>query len=157
MDAVNLASKIAKLVSFYGDTEVSVTPDESTVHKRLGEAYPVVFTATAGVNDKELEEYQRALDYQRLVGGRIGNVEAEIRCDGLEIARAAGLEIGEFGGDFGVKDGIYARNFGGGPGTGSVGMPVASPIWRPIMLCGSMTVHPATSAGATFAAIWCSG
>ena len=62
MDALNLASKIARLVSFYGDTEVSVTPDESTVHKRLGEAYPVVFTATAGVNDKDLEEYQRALE-----------------------------------------------------------------------------------------------
>ena len=61
-NALNLASKIAKLVSFYGDTEVSVTPDERSVHKRLGETYPVVFTATAGVNDKDLDEYQQALE-----------------------------------------------------------------------------------------------
>ena len=39
MNALNLASKIARLVSFYGDTEVSVTPDESTVHKRLGDPF----------------------------------------------------------------------------------------------------------------------
>jgi hypothetical protein len=62
LDALNLASKIARLVSFYGDTEVSVTPDERSVHKRPGETYPVVFTATAGVDDKDLDEYQRAVE-----------------------------------------------------------------------------------------------
>jgi hypothetical protein len=31
------------------------------------------------------EEYQRALDYQRLVGGRIGNVEASCSQDGVQI------------------------------------------------------------------------
>lgn len=31
------------------------------------------------------EEYQRALDYQRLVGGRIGNVEAACQQDGVQV------------------------------------------------------------------------
>ncbi len=31
------------------------------------------------------EEYERALDYQRLVGGRIGNVEASCKQDGVQI------------------------------------------------------------------------
>ncbi|HEX6164133.1 MAG TPA: hypothetical protein VFZ31_12255 [Vicinamibacterales bacterium] len=62
MDALNLASKIARLVSFYSDTQVSVAADEPFVHKPLGVNKYVAFEATAGVSDEDLAEYQRALE-----------------------------------------------------------------------------------------------
>jgi hypothetical protein len=62
MDAVNLASKIAKLVSFYSDSQVSVAADQNFIHKPIGPNQYVAFEATAGVSDKDLEEYRRALE-----------------------------------------------------------------------------------------------
>lgn len=61
MDAFGLVAKIGKLVSFYGDTQVSVTPEPMSIHKPQGSNEYVAFTATAGVSDKDLEEYERAL------------------------------------------------------------------------------------------------
>jgi hypothetical protein len=62
MDAFGLVARIAKLVSFYGDTQVSVTPDPPRIHKPLGNNEFVGYVATAGVSDKDLEEYQRAVE-----------------------------------------------------------------------------------------------
>ena len=62
MDAVNLASKIARLVSFYNDAQVTVHPDEKSTHKPLGLNKYVAFEAIAGVSDEDLEEYRRALE-----------------------------------------------------------------------------------------------
>ena len=62
MDAVNLASKIARLVSFYSDAQVTVHPDEKSTHKPLGLNKYVAFEAIAGVSDEDLEEYRRALE-----------------------------------------------------------------------------------------------
>ena len=62
MDAVNLASKIARLVSFYNDAQVTVQPDEKSTHKPLGLNKYVAFEAIAGVSDEDLEEYRRALE-----------------------------------------------------------------------------------------------
>ena len=62
MDALNLASKIARLVSFYADAEVTVTPDERSTHKPLGQNKYVAFEAIAGVSEEDLEEYKRALE-----------------------------------------------------------------------------------------------
>lgn len=61
MDAFGLVAKIGKLVSFYGDTQVSVTPEPMSIHKPLGNNEYVAFTATAGVSDKDLEDYERAV------------------------------------------------------------------------------------------------
>jgi len=61
LDAFGLVAKIGKLVSFYGDTQVSVTPEPMSIHKPLGNNEYVAFTATAGVSDKDLEEYERAI------------------------------------------------------------------------------------------------
>lgn len=61
MNAFGLVAKIGKLVSFYGDTQVSVTPEPMFIHKPLGNNEYVAFTATAGVSDKDLEDYERAL------------------------------------------------------------------------------------------------
>ena len=62
MDAVNLASKIARLVSFYGDTQVAVTAEPNYIHKPIGLNEYVGFTATAGVSEEDLKEYRRALE-----------------------------------------------------------------------------------------------
>lgn len=62
MDAVNLASKIARLVSFYSDTQVAVTANPNYIHKPIGLNEYVGFTATAGVSEEDLKEYQRALE-----------------------------------------------------------------------------------------------
>ena len=62
MDAVNLASKIARLVSFYGDSQVNVTADEKFIHKPMGLSKYVAFEAVAGVSDEDLEQYRRALE-----------------------------------------------------------------------------------------------
>jgi hypothetical protein len=61
MDAFGLVAKIAKLVSFYGDTQVSVVPEPRSIHKPLGNNEYVAFTATAGVSDEDLAEYERAV------------------------------------------------------------------------------------------------
>lgn len=62
MDAFGVLAKIAKLVSFYGDTQITVTPDPRNIHKPLGSNEYVGFTATAGVNDRDLEEYRKAVE-----------------------------------------------------------------------------------------------
>ena len=62
MNAVNLASKIARLVSFYSDSQVTVTADPNFIHKPLGNNEYVGFTATAGVSDEDLEQYRRAME-----------------------------------------------------------------------------------------------
>src|SRR2546425_7212210 len=43
----------------------------------------------------------------------------------------------------------------GGAGTTCVGTPAASPICRPIMLCGSMSEQPATKNGVRYEIINC--
>lgn len=61
LDAFGMVAKIGKLVSFYGDTQVSVTGEPRSIHKPIGGNEYAAFHATAGVSDKDLEEYERAL------------------------------------------------------------------------------------------------
>ena len=59
ISAVGSAAKIAKLVSFYSDGQVSVAVEPRSIHKPTAGTSLVAYTATVGVSDQELEEYER--------------------------------------------------------------------------------------------------
>ena len=59
MGSIGIAARIVKLVSFYADTQVSVHAAPDPVHKPPTGGLGIAFTATAGVSEDELEEYER--------------------------------------------------------------------------------------------------
>lgn len=59
MGALGIAAKIIKLVAFYADTQVSVHAAPDPTHKPPEGGRGIVFTATAGVSEDELEAYER--------------------------------------------------------------------------------------------------
>lgn len=60
LGAVAVATRIAKLASFYANEQVSVTAQPASVHKPRGEHDWGVFTARAGVSQDEWDEYRKA-------------------------------------------------------------------------------------------------
>jgi hypothetical protein len=58
LGAVAVATRIAKLASFYANEQVSVTAQPASVHKPRGDHDWGVFTARAGISQDEWDEYQ---------------------------------------------------------------------------------------------------
>ncbi len=61
MGAVGIATKLAKLASFYADKQVSVEPEPLSRHKPLDQADTAIYVARAGVNEADLKEYERMI------------------------------------------------------------------------------------------------
>ena len=59
LGATAIVGKLVKLAAFYSEEQVTVTAKPTFVHKPLGGEKKVTYTATAGVDPKELEEYER--------------------------------------------------------------------------------------------------
>lgn len=59
LGATAIVGKLVKLAAFYSEEQVTVTAKPTFVHKPLGGERKVTYTATAGVDPKELEEYER--------------------------------------------------------------------------------------------------
>ena len=59
MGSLGIAARIFKLVAFYADTQVSVHAKPDPTHKPPTGGLGIVYTATAGVSEDELEEYER--------------------------------------------------------------------------------------------------
>jgi hypothetical protein len=57
--ALGLAAKILKLASFYGQAQISVTPEPLRLHKPTGADEMAMFVATAGVDENDLKEFER--------------------------------------------------------------------------------------------------
>lgn len=59
LGATAIVGKLIKLAAFYSEEQVTVAAKPTFVHKPLGGETKVTYTATAGVDPKELEEYER--------------------------------------------------------------------------------------------------
>lgn len=59
MGSLGIAAKIFKLVAFYADTQVSVHAKPDPTHKPPAGNFGIAYTATAGVGEDELKEYER--------------------------------------------------------------------------------------------------
>lgn len=57
--ATAIVGKIIKVAAFYSEEQVSVTADPSGMHKPLGNYRKATYTATAGVDPRELDAYRR--------------------------------------------------------------------------------------------------
>lgn len=59
MGSLGIAAKVLKLVAFYADTQVSVVGTPDKTHKPPTGTPVLTFTAMAGVDEKDLEEFER--------------------------------------------------------------------------------------------------
>lgn len=59
MGSLGIAAKIFKLVAFYADTQVSVQGSPDPTHKPPFGSFAIGYTATAGVSEDALKEYER--------------------------------------------------------------------------------------------------
>lgn len=61
MNAIGIATKLAKLASFYADNQVYVEPEPHALHKPTGNHEMAMFTARVGLDEAAVKEYERQL------------------------------------------------------------------------------------------------
>ena len=94
MNALSVVAKIGKLVSFYEDNQITVTPDPSSTHKPPEGPGLVRYTATAGISDEDWKEFEQALNkdgakVDRAVRDCLNNLGLPTKADVSDLAKDA--------------------------------------------------------------------
>lgn len=61
MNAIGIATKLAKLASFYGDNQVYVVAEPLSIHKPTGVPELAMYVARVGLDEEAVKEYERQI------------------------------------------------------------------------------------------------